>query len=105
VPNLHQLTAGGSLIPEIEEIFHGHPAGYDHRFRVRRPEKPRDLHRTDNRAIQTDDLPFMVVAYGLTVDSKEVPETFTPAQIGPAYRPTRTASIGKICDGKEDGVW
>jgi hypothetical protein len=102
VPKLHQpelesylhhqvfVVGGGSLVPEIAEIFHSHPAGYEHRLRVRQLEKPHDLHRMDDRPIYIDDLPFMVVAYGLTFDSQEVPETFTPNQIGFANRPTST---------------
>jgi hypothetical protein len=102
VPKLHRpelenfkyhqvfVIGGGSLIPEIEAVFGRHPDGYDHRLRVRHLEKPPDLHSTDGRAIQIDDLPFIVVAYGLTFDSQEVPETFTPTQIGLADRPTAT---------------
>ena len=88
----HQVfvTGGGSLIPEIENVFTKHPEGYEHRLRVRHLEKPHDLHSTNGHAIQIDDLPFMVVAYGLTFDSQEVPETFTPAQIGHANRPRGT---------------
>jgi hypothetical protein len=99
VPKLHQpelesyrnhqvfVAGGGSFVPEIADIFHSHPAGYEHRLRVRQLERPHDLHRTDNREIRIDDLPFMVVAYGLTFDAMEVPETFTPKQIGLADRP------------------
>lgn len=87
----HQVfvTGGGSLIPEIEEKFRRHPSGYEHRLVVRHLQKPSDLHRTDNRALQADDLPFMVVAYGLTFDAQEVPETFTPDEFRPVHRPRR----------------
>ena len=84
------MTGGGSLIPEIEAVFGKHPEGYEHRLRVRHLEKPHDLHSTDGSSIQIDDLPFIVVAHGLTFDSQEVPETFTPTQIGPANRPRGT---------------
>lgn len=91
------MTGGGSLIPEIEEIFHRHPAGYDHRLRVRHLEKPHDLHKTDNRAIPIDDLPFMVVAYGLTFDSQEVPERLSPLlKLARRTDPLEPASIGKM---------
>jgi hypothetical protein len=102
VPKLHQpelesyrhhqvfVIGGGSLVPEVAEIFRTHPAGYDYQLRVRQLEKPHDLHRMDNRPLHVDDLPFMVVAYGLTFDSQEVPETFTPNQISFADRPTST---------------
>jgi hypothetical protein len=100
VPKLHRpelesfknhqvfVTGGGSLIPDIETIFTRHAAGYEQRLRIRHLNKPHDLHTTDGRAIQVDDLPFMVVAYGLTFDAQEVPETFTPGQIAQANRPT-----------------
>jgi hypothetical protein len=86
----HQVfvTGGGSLIPEIEDIFHRHPSGHEHRLVVRHLEKPHDLQRTDGRAIHVDDLPFLVAAYGLTFDAQEVPETFTPSQFNPVSRPT-----------------
>jgi len=100
VPKLHRpelesfknhqvfVTGGGSLIPEIEAIFSRHPAGYEPRLQIRHLNKPHDLHSTNGRGIQLDDLPFMVVAYGLTFDAQEVPETFTPRQITQANRPT-----------------
>jgi hypothetical protein len=88
----HQVfvTGGGSLVPEIVEIFRRHPSGYERPLVVRRLESPQDLHSTDSRAIQADDLPFIAVAYGLTFDAQEVPETFTPSQFGHAVRPTAT---------------
>jgi hypothetical protein len=88
----HQVfvIGGGSLVSEIADVFRRHPAGHEQRLRVRQLGKPDDLHRTDNRAIQFDDVPFVVVAYGLTFDALEVPETFTPNEFGLGYRPTRT---------------
>ena len=74
----------------MAEIFRKHPAGYEHQIRARQLEKPYDLRHIDNRPIQIDDLPFIVVAYGLTFDSQEVPKTFTPNQISSADRPTGT---------------
>jgi hypothetical protein len=88
----HQVfvIGGGSLVSEIEDVFRKHPAGHEQRLRVRQLRKPDDLHRTDNRTIQFDDVPFIVVAYGLTFDAQEMPETFTPNEFGLADRPSRT---------------
>jgi hypothetical protein len=102
VPKLHRpelenfqthqvfVIGGGSLVSEITDIFRRHPAGHEQRLRIRQLGRPDDLHRTDNRAIQIDDVPFVVVAYGLTFDAQEVPETFTPNEFGFGDRPTRT---------------
>jgi hypothetical protein len=102
VPKLHRpelenfqthqvfVIGGGSLVSEITDIFRRHPAGHEQRLRIRQLGRPDDLQRTDNRAIQIDDVPFVVVAYGLTFDAQEVPETFTPNEFGFGDRPTRT---------------
>jgi hypothetical protein len=87
----HQVfvVGGGSLVPELSEVLRKHPEGYDKPLRLRSLGIPSDFFRTDHKPISLDEIPFLVVAYGLTFDAMEIPETFTPQYFGPGYRPSR----------------
>jgi hypothetical protein len=86
------VIGGGSLVPQIAELFTAHPGGHDHDLRLRFLGVPSDLFRTDGKPIGREDMPFLAVAYGLTFDAAEIPETLTPDEVSPGPRKTQPPS-------------
>jgi hypothetical protein len=83
------VAGGGSLIPEITTILATHPDGYERPLSIRRLGKPDDLLRTDGKAILGEDIPFLVVAYGLSYNALEVPEAYMPGGMHPQTIPEK----------------
>jgi hypothetical protein len=74
---------GGSLVPLVIDSLRVHPASGDVRIAPTVLEPPPDLFRTDGNPIAPEELPFSVVAYGLSNIDFSVPEALTPDEVPP----------------------
>ncbi len=75
------------MVPALSKTFIRHPDGHEHPLRVRTLGVPADLYCAGGKPTTPDEIPFLVVAYGLSYDAIEVPETFTPGDFGLGDRP------------------
>jgi hypothetical protein len=76
------LVGGGSLVPTAREIVTAMPFNDRKRLPVVNLENPPDL-RLNGRAVPREVLPFVLVAYGLSVLAPPIPLVETPNEIPP----------------------
>jgi hypothetical protein len=76
------LLGGGSLVDEVRKAMSQRPAALEGSFPVIRLESPPDL-RLSGRAVSQQSLPFVLVAYGLSMLAPPIPMVETPDQVPP----------------------
>jgi hypothetical protein len=74
---------GGSLVPALVDPMRRHPSGANNHVEAAVLDPPPDLVRADGEMIHKDDLPFAMVAYGLSNIGLSIPEAFTPDEVPP----------------------
>lgn len=74
---------GGSLVPALVDPMRVHPSGGNTQIKAAVLEPPPDLVRADGKKIHKDELPFIMVAYGLSNIGLSIPEAFTPDEVPP----------------------
>lgn len=78
------LIGGGSLVQHVRELVSAMPPTFNpqRRLPVVNLERPPDL-RGDGRLVQREVLPFVLVAYGLSVLAPPIPMIETPDEVPP----------------------
>ncbi len=76
------LLGGGSLVEEVRKAVSQRPVGLDGRFPVIKLESPPDL-RLEGRPVPQESLPFVLVAYGLSMLAPPIPMVETPDEVPP----------------------
>jgi hypothetical protein len=76
------LLGGGSLVDGVRQAVRQRPAGLEGEFPVIRLESPPDL-RLNGRPVPQQSLPFVLVAYGLSMLAPPIPMVETPDQALP----------------------
>src|SRR5207249_3160143 len=79
------LVGGGSLVRRARDVIVAMPFNATKRFSIVSLESPPDL-RLDGRPVPRDVLPFVLVAYGLSVLAPPIPTVETPDEIPPMPR-------------------
>jgi len=81
------VIGGGSLVSSLVDAVRVHP-GYREALQLADLEPPADLLRADGAKVPRNELPFVIVAYGLSNIGLSIPEVFTPDQVPPLPRST-----------------
>lgn len=76
------LLGGGSLVDQVKKAVSQRPAGLEGQFPVIRLDSPPDL-RLNGRPVPQHSLPFVLVAYGLSMLAPPIPVVDTPDQVPP----------------------
>jgi hypothetical protein len=79
---------GGSLVPALVDPMRRHPSGANNHVEAAVLDPPPDLVRADGKRIHIDELPFAIVAYGLSNIGLSIPEAFTPDEVPPLPEPS-----------------
>jgi hypothetical protein len=79
---------GGSLVRALVDPMRVHPSGANPHIQPAFLEPPPDLTRADGKKIRKEELPFIMVAYGLSNIGLSIPEAFTPDEVPPMPEPS-----------------